>query len=234
MKRNANPLYIQVKNQIKQYIADSNLVAGDILPSESCLAERYNVSRVTVRMAIKQLQKEQLVYKVKGSGTYIKELNHGKLIGFTEEVKKWGKKVDSEVLDFKVIKADEKVSDYLKVPKKDLCYYIERVRKINGESAVLEICYMPVDLFEDLSIDILEKSKYSYIEDHKKLTIDKSCQKIIPTNPNKLVQLVLGLEKESPILQVDSQAFLQNQRVFEYTIHYYHPKLYNYHIVVER
>ena len=44
---------------------------GDRIPTETELAERFGVSRDTVRKGIAVLEKENMVYKVKGSGTYV-------------------------------------------------------------------------------------------------------------------------------------------------------------------
>ena len=51
---------------------ENNLYSfGSALPSERTLAEKYFVSRTTVRNAIEQLVHDGLLYKIQGKGTYV-------------------------------------------------------------------------------------------------------------------------------------------------------------------
>lgn len=70
-KRNKNPLYIKVSELIYRYIRDENLQPGDRLPGERNLAALWNVSRPTVREAIRELENQGIVTAEVGKGTYI-------------------------------------------------------------------------------------------------------------------------------------------------------------------
>ncbi|WP_458397008.1 GntR family transcriptional regulator [Anaerotignum sp.] len=63
--------YSELSAWLKEQIQCGNYKEGDRLPSENELAEQFGASRDTVRKAIAALEKENLVYKVKGSGTYV-------------------------------------------------------------------------------------------------------------------------------------------------------------------
>src|SRR5699024_7470954 len=80
------PLYQQVANKIKTDIISNDARDGEAIPTETKLAEMYEVSRVTVRRAVKILIEEGLIYSVHGSGTYVsgKKIEHDiyKLQGF--------------------------------------------------------------------------------------------------------------------------------------------------------
>lgn len=228
------PLYLQIKEKIKDYIKENNLEADDALPSENQLVELFQASRVTIRLAIDKLVEENLLYKKKGSGTYIKDLNHSKLISFTEEMQKQDIKFHSKIVEFKIINPDESIANILGINLDEKIYFIKRLRYGREKSMVLEISYMPVNLFPDLSYEILEKSKYEYVERKKGYRIKKSCQEIIPILPDSEVATLLGIEENEPILQVNSKAYLDNNKIFEYTIHFYNPKEYVYKVVAER
>ena len=66
--------YIEIVNYIKELIETKQLIDGDMLYSENELSFMFNVSRQTVRHAIQLLEEEKLVYRVRGSGTYITEV----------------------------------------------------------------------------------------------------------------------------------------------------------------
>ena len=63
--------YRQVILWVQNKIEDGSFREGDKLPSESRLSEMFGLSRQTIRHATGELEKEQLVTRVRGSGTYI-------------------------------------------------------------------------------------------------------------------------------------------------------------------
>jgi len=232
--KNNKFLYIQIKDEIKKYIKDRNLKGDDLIPSELKLSQHFNASRVTIRMAINKLVEENILYKKRGSGTYVKKIDHSRLIGLTEEARIDNKKITNEILNLKVISPSDNIKEVLKLKENQSVYFIERLRKIAGKPVVLERSFMPMYLFTDLSIEVLKNSKYEYIELKKGYKIKRSSQKIIPVLPEKEIIEILDLKSEIPILKVESVGTLDEEVVFEYTIHFYNPLEYTYHITAER
>jgi GntR family transcriptional regulator len=67
------PAYNQVAERLRQRIYSGELRPGDKLPSESELIEQFNVSRVTARGAIKELQAEGLIVTRQGRGSFVRD-----------------------------------------------------------------------------------------------------------------------------------------------------------------
>jgi GntR family transcriptional regulator of arabinose operon len=65
------PLYIKVREFIKKQIDNGDFKAGDLIPTENELMEQFQVSRGTIKNALKYLVEEGLVYRVAGKGTYV-------------------------------------------------------------------------------------------------------------------------------------------------------------------
>lgn len=65
------PLYAQVRDVLRAEITDGTHAPGDKLPSESILAARFGVNRLTLRHAVAELAREGLVIARQGSGTYV-------------------------------------------------------------------------------------------------------------------------------------------------------------------
>ncbi len=65
-------LYEQVIDQLREYVADHGLKAGDRLPPERELADRLGVSRVSIKQAIVVLEVQGLVGVRHGGGTYLR------------------------------------------------------------------------------------------------------------------------------------------------------------------
>ena len=62
------PLHAQVRETIRHRILDGSYAAHAQMPSESQMMAAFGVSRVTIRQALGDLQKEGLIFKVAGKG----------------------------------------------------------------------------------------------------------------------------------------------------------------------
>lgn len=65
------PAYLQLKSEVKRYIAERNLKQHDLLPSEAQLASQYHFSIGTVRKALNELAVENIIYRRHGRGTFV-------------------------------------------------------------------------------------------------------------------------------------------------------------------
>ena len=71
LKRKNVPLYFQLEQILKSQIMTGELLSGDQIPTEKELAEKYNVSSITVRQAILNLVSEGLLNRKQGRGTFV-------------------------------------------------------------------------------------------------------------------------------------------------------------------
>ena len=67
------PLYTQIKEILRNRILDGTYKAHEQMPSESDLTRSFSVSRITIRQALGDLQKEGLIFKIHGKGTYVSQ-----------------------------------------------------------------------------------------------------------------------------------------------------------------
>jgi GntR family transcriptional regulator len=65
------PIYLQIANQVKYLIAAGRLAAGDEIPPIRVLAQQLLINPSTVARAYLELEREGVVQKRHGSGTYI-------------------------------------------------------------------------------------------------------------------------------------------------------------------
>ena len=70
-KNSPIPVYYQLKEMIKEKIADGTWQVGQCIASERELTEAYGVSRMTVRQALGELVQEGLLVREKGKGTFV-------------------------------------------------------------------------------------------------------------------------------------------------------------------
>ena len=99
------PAYIQIHDQIKSEIDQKIWKIGERLPSERDLAEKFQVSRMTLRQAITLLVEEGVLERRVGSGTFITSTRvQEKMRGttsFTEIMKSQGKEPSSQVISYR-------------------------------------------------------------------------------------------------------------------------------------
>ena len=78
------PAYIQIHDQIKSEIDQKIWKIGERLPSERDLAEKFQVSRMTLRQAITLLVEEGVLERRVGSGTFIQHARPRKNAGHNQ------------------------------------------------------------------------------------------------------------------------------------------------------
>ncbi len=70
------PLYLQIVNSLKREISEGRLPAGSPLPSFRGLAEDLLVSVITVKRAYEELERDGIIYRRQGLGTFVSEVAH--------------------------------------------------------------------------------------------------------------------------------------------------------------
>ena len=138
--KGAPPLYYQIKEMLKDKIKNEEYLPGDILPSELELQNKYNVSRITVSQAVKELVNDGYVSRTRGKGTIVisnkieEKLN--KIMSFTDEMKMRGFEPTTKFVKVNIVKLNKTIAKLLELNKDDEAYKIERLRYVNGSPMV--------------------------------------------------------------------------------------------------
>lgn len=234
----SKPMYRQIADALREKINAGELKPGDALPTESTLQEAFGVSRVTIRQALKLLTEEQIIESIQGSGSYVKEerVNYDiyQLTGFYEKLADRNVDTHSDVRIFEVLKAGVKLAEKLAIAPEDKVWHVKRVRFIKQKPVNLEETWMPLILFPDLTWEVMENSKYHYIEQVKKMAIDRSEQELVPVMPTEEAIAALALDPAKPILEKVSRGFLKDGRVFEYSRNVFNSDDYRFTLVAKR
>lgn len=232
------PRYMQIADLLTEQIKDGTLTPGAMMPTEAELQATYDVSRVTIRKAMKVLVDNELLYRVRGSGSYVKapkaQHNAFQLMGFIEEVSAQGKIPSSKVIAFETCPCSHAIASKLNLEEGTLIYAIQRLRLIDDEPEILECTYLPVAMFTDLSIDIMQTSKYDYIEHQKGMQIAKSRQCVWPDSTSLSLADLLNTKENTPILRVESVSELVDGTPFEYTVNYFRLYQYSFEFIAHR
>ena len=68
---NDDPIYLQIKNQIKAQIISGKLKVGEQLPSIRFLAKELRVSMITAKRAFDELELDGFINSVQGKGNFV-------------------------------------------------------------------------------------------------------------------------------------------------------------------
>lgn len=71
-KQNPLPLYIQVREDLRERIHSGAMSPGSQLPSEEDLINQYGVSSMTIKHALRGLAEEGLILRIKRKGTFVR------------------------------------------------------------------------------------------------------------------------------------------------------------------
>lgn len=163
-------LYFQLKEILTKQIKNKDWEVNSKIPTERELCEQYKVSRITVRQALDELEKEGFLYRKQGKGTFVTvpkiEQRLNNFYSFSEEIEKMGRKPSTKVLEFSKIKANEEIAIKLGLNIKDDIYSIKRLRLADDEPFAIEISYLPYELFPDLlHAEVEEKGLYNSLKE---------------------------------------------------------------------
>lgn len=217
--------YIEIANKIKKDILEGKYLAGQALPDQNELSDRFKVSRMTVQKALNILRAENLVYSQRGSGTFVaKNINLTlkndqsveQYVGTTNLLGK-EHQILSKIIKFTIRYPQENEQSQLLISEDDLVYDIIRLRVVDKKPYALEYTKMPVKVIPGINEKILQKSIYNYIEKELKLTVGSAFRTIGADKPNQADMKYLKLSKEDPVLEVTQTVFLNNNTPFEYS-----------------
>lgn len=164
-------LYAKLRDGLRASILDGVLKAHDKLPSESQLAATHGVSRITVRQALGDLQKDGLIVRQQGKGAFVSPPRRAsqsldRLQGLGEALAAQGHAVHGKRMLMKKMKAPPEVRGVLGLVSGDIVWHMISLRYLDREPISVNSSYFPVVLGErvarlDLSgrdlIDVLEK-----------------------------------------------------------------------------
>lgn len=226
--------YKLIYNEIKDRIIHKAYVPNGQIPDELSLCKEFNSSRMTVKKALDLLVHEGMLYRKRGQGSFVMELNttsdrlnipERELLGLSKSTHG---KTKSKVLEFSLIFANEKIAKNLNIKENDPVYNILRLRLIKDVPYVLERTYMSPSLIPGITEQVLTGSVYDYIEDTLGYRIASAQKTTRACTSNKDDQQYLQLQTYEPVLEIEQIAYLDNGRPFEYSFSRHHYDLFEF------
>lgn len=216
------PYYAQLKQLLTEHINRGEWKPGDQLPGEPELCRMFDVSRTVIRQALDDLERESLIVRIKGKGTFVAEPKIGEhlvqsLTGFYEDMVKQGYKPYSRVLKQEVTPASAKIAAYLEIELGTPVIEICRLRFVNDVPLNLVTTYVPQALCPSLlTADLTRQSLYGYLENTCGLQVARGRRTIEAVLANEQEAHLLEVPRGSPLILLDSISYLEDDRPIEY------------------
>lgn len=137
LRAGALPLYHQLQHAMRTAIESGRWAPGQRLPGERELMRQYGVSRTTVREALEALERDGLVVRQQGRGTFVAPrpliATLARLQGFTEELQALGRPVGVTVLHAGPVPAPPEAAEALQLEPGARVVEISRVVTLDGQ-----------------------------------------------------------------------------------------------------
>ncbi|GLU36705.1 GntR family transcriptional regulator [Pseudomonas sp. R3.Fl] len=233
------PLYSQLKELLRTRILDGSYPPLSRMPSEAELGKAHGVSRITVRQALGDLQKEGLIFKIHGKGTFVARpkafQNVSTLQGLAESMGERGYEVINRLRSFRFVPADAQVAARLQVAEGDSVAQIKRARLVNRELVSLEVTYLPEAVGRRLEkADLVSRDIFLILENDCGLPLGHADLAIDAILADAELAAALEVEEGSPVMRIERLTHGADGQPLDYEHLYYRGDAFQYRLRIDR
>jgi GntR family transcriptional regulator len=233
------PLYVQIKEALRARIQDSTYPPHSQMPSEHELCAMFDVSRITVRQALGDLQKEGLLFKLHGKGTFVSKpkafQNVTSLQGFSEAMTSMGYEIVNQLRRFEIVKANRHIAQRLDLPEGAPVAEIHRVRLLNREPVSLELTWVPEALGKRLAnADLVTRDIFLILENDCGVPLGHADMSIGAILAEDDIVDALRVEDGSPVLRIERLTHDASGTPIDYEYLYFRGDAFQYQLRVDR
>jgi GntR family transcriptional regulator len=227
--RKKGPLYLQIKSILKDRILHGVYPIQTNIPSEPQLENEFNVSKITVRNAIKELVQEGFLEKMSGKGTKVIRNTVGSTLSkgkrFTEVLVEEGHKIQKQLLKAEVVENQPGTKPFRLFGER--CLRVERLYSLDDVPYIHFTHYLTSKMEATELSDLNVQSLYGLIEE-----LDISLEKfrdefavgVAPSN----VEEILGVNEETNLLKRTRFSYDEAGNMIEYSEGYYNTSMQHY------
>jgi GntR family transcriptional regulator len=234
-KETGIPFYRQIQHLIRHRIASGEYQPGTQIPSENELCRLLNVSRITLREALRELVGEGLLVKIQGKGTFValkppKRLTPVKYTGFLEEIEERVRRMTVTDVEIARIPLTAELRSTLDLGSNETeVVLIKRLRQIDGEPFSFTLNYLPTHIGNRIrSKDLYALPLLRILQDDLKIPIVRARETVdaAPADPDIAQRLEIPLLY--PVMHMKRLMFTSNDRPLELVETYYRADKYHY------
>ncbi|MFZ0761824.1 MAG: GntR family transcriptional regulator [Candidatus Sulfotelmatobacter sp.] len=222
--RNRTPVYQKIQGEIRNRIASTSLKPGDAVASERELAKIHKVSLMTARHALAGLEREGIVERRRGAGTFVAapKIHFNKLMSYTEHMSSRGLAPRSRVLVAKVIQDEQEVAARLGLPAASRVLKIQRLRLTGEEPFALETCYLPASDYSALaSAPLGRNSLFAILQRDYGVELAYADEEVDATAADASIAEMLGVPRGASVLRIRQIIYSTSGKATIYGVGFY-------------
>ena len=221
-RMNPKPLYVQLQDIIREKIENEEWKPHNAIPSENELSKIYGVSRMTARAVVTQLNREGLLYRVPGKGTFVSDpkitTTSLSYMGIREQLERMGYQTLTKLIDVKKITCSDRIANLLKLPKSAEVYVVERLRLVKDDPLSIHISYIPADCCDNLEQrDFVGEQLCVILDKEYGLKRSKVVETLESSLANEKEAELLKVKQGYPLLFLQDIIYNAAGKPFEYT-----------------
>jgi GntR family transcriptional regulator len=224
VQKNGVPAYKQIQSAIVKHLERGLLKPGDPVDSERELARIHGVSMMTARHALTALEREGIVVRRRGAGTFVAPpmIHFNKLMSYTEQMSGRGLAVFSKILSLSITHTEHEVSARLALPATIPLVKLKRLRFIGNEPCAIETCYFSADEFAGLKRARLDRgSLFSILEHEYGIQIGHADEEVDATTADAQTARLLEIPVNTAILRIRQKIYFTTGRPGLYVLGLY-------------
>ena len=219
---NARYGYVAVKNKLLSDIGNGVYKVGDKLPTEREMCALFQVSRITVRQALAELENDGWVQRHQGRGTFVRQREPKKKYesllnsnySFSEELKRQGVTPGMRVLSLTRILAQPPLTEKLMVEPNHMIDVLLRLRLADEVPYAYETSYIPSEYLNGAtSEEIARDGLYNTMERKSGVRPNKAVEIFEAGIAPEVIAGILGRKGVVSIMQIDRVAYLDDKPV---------------------
>jgi len=217
------PVHISIRDDLRMRLSAGEWAAGDRLPSETELAARYGVARMTIRQAIGALASDGAVIRRQGLGTFAADRRPTRtadlLLSFTEEMRRQGRQVETILISAAVEQPPPAAREALRAGPSAAAVAVRRVRLVDGCPIVVQNSWLPYARFAGLDADpLLDGSLYARLEAQYGVRIMRAKQAFTAAAAGEADGAALGLQPCEPVLRIARTTYDSSNLIIEFAM----------------
>jgi GntR family transcriptional regulator len=224
----------EARGRLLAGLTGGTFLAGTKLPSEQELAQRFDVSRLTIREAVGSLVEAGYLTRRQGSGTYVNVAlprRHAldTTVSYTAMIVEAGMRAGEVLLNRKVVSANEELAKRLQVDPGDALVRLERIRTADERPVIYSVDHIPSTLVDGVSPDRFESSLYRLFEEQG-IGVRSASARLKPVIAGARVARLLGITKGSPLLYIDEDDHDAAGRAVMVSAEWHVPDIFEMHV----
>src|SRR5262252_1476302 len=229
--RLAVPAYQRIQLAIRKRIDSGHLRPGDPVSSERDLAKLHAVSLMTARHALASLEREGVVERRRGVGTFVSspKIHFNKLMSYTEQMAARSLTAASRILYAKMIDNEPDAAARLSLAPTRSLIKLERLRHAADEPFALETCYLSADDFPGLlEAPLGRDSLFATLERSYDVRLGYADEEIDATAADPRTAELLNVPRRDPLLRIRQVIYSTRAKAIIYVLGIYRSDRHNF------